>query len=163
MQTFQLREEKAKEPSGNAFFAFNLTLLKRLATLWNMDCSKVFFEIPDSNKCHKDVATPHAVIVGHDFSDINIFVDFTLVLRNLTFVQAIPAIIALHYCTNVHYDKSAHLLLELMQKQVCTLSPKEGTHKPGKENCSMQSAEIESYQKFIGNYLYKKYLAEGKQ
>jgi hypothetical protein len=125
-----------------------------------MDCSKLFFEVDIADKCHRDVATPHAVVIGQDFSAINIYVDFTLVLKNLTFVQAIPALVALHYCTNVHYEPHVHLLLELLQKQVCVLAPQKGTHKPGKQNFSKQSAEIEAYQNFIGIYLYKKFSAK---
>jgi hypothetical protein len=106
------------------------------------------------------VPTPHAVIVGQDYSSVNIFVDFTLIFRNLTMTQAIPALVALHYVTNVHYNAEVHLLLELLQKQVCVLSPEKGSHKPGKENFSEQSREIQSFQMFIGNYLYKQALSK---
>jgi hypothetical protein len=151
-----LTEEKKNNPAGNLFFAFNVALLKNLAHVWKMDFSKIFFEVDTVDKCHGEVPTPHAVVVGQDFTAINIYVDFTLILRNLSLVEAIPALVALHYSTNVHYEKDGHLILELLQKQVCILSPEKGTHKPGKENYVQQSFEIQSYQQFIGNYLYKK-------
>jgi hypothetical protein len=140
-----------------------MTLLRHVATLWKMDCSKVFFEIDVNDKCHINVPTPHAVIVGQDFSSVNIYADFTLILKNLTLIESVPALIALHYSTNVHYCPDSHLLLELLQKHFCVLSPKSGSHKPGKENHAMQSAEIESYQQFIGTYLYNAAHSKTKQ
>jgi hypothetical protein len=147
-------EERKKEPSGNDLFAFYMTLLKHVSALWKMDFSKVFFEVDKNDQCHRDVPTPHAVIVGQDFSSVNIYVDFTLILKNLTLIESVPALIALHYSTDVHYCPDSHLLLELLQKQICVLSPKSGSHKPGKENHAVQSAEIVAYQQFIGTYLY---------
>jgi hypothetical protein len=88
-----------------------------------MDLSKLFYQVDTVDKCHRDVPTPQAVIINQDFSDIKIYVDFTVVLKNLTIVEAIPALVALHYTTNVHYDKNVHLLLELLQKQFCVLAP----------------------------------------
>jgi hypothetical protein len=158
----QLSEEKDEEPSGKDYFAFHVTLLKELARLWKMDLSKLFYEIDAVDKCHRDVATPHAVIIGQDFSDIKIYVDFTLILTNLTIVEAIAALVALHYTTNVHYDRNVYLLLELLQKQFCVLAPKQGSHKPGKENFAQQSNEIQAYQQFIGSYLYKQELSKRK-
>jgi hypothetical protein len=128
-----------------------------------MDLSKILFEVDQENKCHKDVPTPHAVIVCNDYSAISIYVDFTLILKNLTLLEAIPALVALHYSTDVHYTQDSHLLLELLQKQVCHLSPQHGTHKPGKENYSMQSSEIQSFQMFIGQYLYKQAHAQSNK
>jgi hypothetical protein len=155
----KVADERKKDPSGNDLFVFYMTLLKHAADLWKMDFTKLFFEVDTVDKCHRDVASPHAVIVGQDFSSISIYVDFTLILKNLTMIEAVPALISLHYCTDVHYDKDAHLLLEFLQKQICVLSPKTGNHKPGKENYSMQSTEIQAYQQVIGNYLYKSALA----
>jgi hypothetical protein len=155
-----LSELKEEDPVGNALFMFYDTLFKYMASIWKMDCAKLFYHCDENDKCHRDVPSPHAVIVGQDFSSVNIFVDFTLIYRNLTMTQAIPAIVALHYVTNVQYNPQAHLLLELLQKQVCLLSPEKGTHKPGKENFSEQSREIQSFQMFIGNYLYNQALAK---
>jgi hypothetical protein len=154
----KLSEEKEAAPSGNDLFMFYVSLFQHLSDLWKMDCSMLFFQIDEAEKCHRDVPTPHAVIVGHDFLSVNVYVDFTLVYRNLCMTDAISAIVALHYATNVHYLPRAHLLLELLQKQVCVLSPDTGTHKPGKETFSTQSREIQSFQQFIGHYLYNKAL-----
>lgn len=125
----KLSELKEDEPVGNALFAFYDALFKHLSVLWKMDSNKLFYHVDKTDQCHVNVPTPHAVIVGQDFSSVNIYVDFTLIYKNLTMTQAIPAIVALHYVTNVHYNAEVHLLLEMLQKQVCVLSPRKGSHK----------------------------------
>jgi hypothetical protein len=150
---------KEEQPSGNSLFAFHMKLLINLATLWHMDADKVFFTVDSEGKCHKDLATPHGVVVGNDFSSISIFADSTRIYAGVTLVDAIPILVALHFVTNVHYDKDVHLLLELFQKQFCVLSPQEGSHRAGKEGRAQQSAEIQSYQTFIGKHLYDKAMA----
>jgi hypothetical protein len=160
--TARLAEEKDKDPAGNDLLAFYVSLLRHLADYWKMDFSKLFFEVEEQNKCHKDVPTPHAVVVNQEFSSINLYVDYTLIYRNLTLIQAIPAIVALHYATDVHYNANVHLLLEFLQKQICVLAPETGSHKPGKENFAKQSSEIQNFQHFIGHYLYTKKLSESK-
>jgi hypothetical protein len=148
-------DEKKKDTSGNNLFVYYMTFLKHVADLWKMDFTKLFFEIDASEKCHRDVATPHAVIVGQDFSTISIHIDFTLILKNLTMIVAIPALVALHYCTDVHYTTRTPIYcLSFCKNKFVSCN-----HKPGKENYSMQCALIQAYQQVIGDYLYKSALA----
>jgi hypothetical protein len=154
-----LSAAKDEQPSGNGLFAFHMKLLQNLAALWHMDPDKLFFPSDAEGKCHKDLATPHGVFVGNNLSAISIFVDSTRIYAGVTLVDAIPILVALHFAINVHYDKDVHLMLELLQKQFCILSPKEGSHRAGKEGRAQQSAEIQSYQTFIGKHLYDKEIA----
>jgi hypothetical protein len=98
-----------------------LCILRLLATVWEQDLDRVVFVTEKEDDCRKDCPEPHLVVPMGDVNKLALYVDHTLIFRDMDWPTAIASLVAVHHLASLQYSDQCVLLKTYLQQEVCDL------------------------------------------
>jgi hypothetical protein len=108
---------KRKEKPNEHIFC----ILRLLATVWDQDLDRVVFVTEKEDDCLKNCPEPHLVVPMGNVNKLALYVDHTLIFRDMDWPTAIASLVAVHHLASLQYSDQCVLLKTYLAQEVCDL------------------------------------------